>query len=146
MVRIRNILEENNVEYKDEVIAELILKHFPDWRRVLNELQRYSATGSVIDAGVLANLSDDNFKEIITFLKKKNFKEMRKWVGKNSDVEPSVMFRKLYDASCNVLQPASVPRIVLILADYGYKSAFVVDQEINLVACLTEIMMECEFK
>ena len=134
------------VEYKDEVIAELILKHFPDWRRVLNELQRYSATGSVIDAGVLANLSDDNFKEIITFLKKKNFKEMRKWVGKNSDVEPSVMFRKLYDASCNVLQPASVPRIVLILADYGYKSAFVVDQEINLVACLTEIMMECEFK
>jgi DNA polymerase III delta prime subunit len=146
MIRIRNILEENNVEYKDEVIAELILKHFPDWRRVLNELQRYSATGSVIDAGVLANLSDDNFKEIITFLKKKNFKEMRKWVGKNSDVEPSVMFRKLYDASCNVLQPASVPRIVLILADYGYKSAFVVDQEINLVACLTEIMMECEFK
>ena len=133
MVRIRNILEENNVEYKDEVIAELILKHFPDWRRVLNELQRYSATGSVIDAGVLANLSDDNFKEIITFLKKKNFKEMRKWVGKNSDVEPSVMFRKLYDASCNVLQPASVPRIVLILADYGYKSAFVVDQEINLL-------------
>jgi DNA polymerase III delta prime subunit len=146
MIRIRNILEENNVEYKDEVIAELILKHFPDWRRVLNELQRYSATGSVIDAGVLANLSDDNFKEIITFLKKKNFKEMRKWVGKNSDVEPSVMFRKLYDASCNVLKPASVPRIVLILADYGYKSAFVVDQEINLVACLTEIMMECEFK
>lgn len=146
MIRIRNILEENNVEYKDEVIAELILKHFPDWRRVLNELQRYSATGSVIDAGVLANLSDDNFKEIITFLKKKNFKEMRKWVGKNSDVEPSVMFRKLYDASCNVLQPASVPRIILILADYGYKSAFVVDQEINLVACLTEIMMECEFK
>ena len=146
MVRIRDILKENNVEYKDEVIAELILKHFPDWRRVLNELQRYSATGSVIDAGVLANLSDDNFKEIITFLKKKNFKEMRKWVGKNSDVEPSVMFRKLYDASCNVLQPASVPRIVLILADYGYKSAFVVDQEINLVACLTEIMMECEFK
>lgn len=146
MARIQNILKENNVEYKDEVIAELILKHFPDWRRVLNELQRYSATGSVIDAGVLANLSDDNFKEIITFLKKKNFKEMRKWVGKNSDVEPSVMFRKLYDASCNVLQPASVPRIVLILADYGYKSAFVVDQEINLVACLTEIMMECEFK
>jgi len=146
MARIRDILEENNVEYKDEVIAELIMKHFPDWRRVLNELQRYSATGSVIDAGVLANLSDDNFKEIITFLKKKNFKEMRKWVGKNSDLEPSVMFRKLYDASCNVLQPASVPRIVLILADYGYKSAFVVDQEINLVACLTEIMMECEFK
>jgi len=146
MARIRDILEENNVEYKDEVIAELIMKHFPDWRRVLNELQRYSATGSVIDAGVLANLSDDNFKEIITLLKKKNFKEMRKWVGKNSDLEPSVMFRKLYDASCNVLQPASVPRIVLILADYGYKSAFVVDQEINLVACLTEIMMECEFK
>ena len=146
MARIQNILKENNVEYKDEVIAELILKHFPDWRRVLNELQRYSATGSVIDAGVLANLSDDNFKEILSFLKKKNFKEMRKWVGKNSDVEPSVMFRKLYDASCNVLQPASVPRIVLILADYGYKSAFVVDQEINLVACLTEIMMECEFK
>lgn len=146
MVRVQNILKENNVEYKNEVIADLILKHFPDWRRVLNELQRYSATGSMIDAGVLANLSDDNFKEIISFLKKKNFKEMRKWVGKNSDIEPSVMFRKLYDASCNVLQPASVPQIVLILADYGYKSAFVVDQEINLVACLTEIMMECEFK
>ena len=146
MVRVRDILKENNVEYKDEVIAELILKHFPDWRRVLNELQRYSATGSMIDAGVLSNLSDDNFKEVISFLKKKNFKEMRKWVGKNSDVEPSVMFRKLYDASCNVLQAASIPRLVLILADYGYKSAFVVDQEINLVACMTEIMMECEFK
>jgi DNA polymerase III delta prime subunit len=146
MVRIQNILKENDVEYKDGVIAELILKHFPDWRRVLNELQRYSATGSVIDVGVLSNLSDDNFKEIISFLKRKNFKEMRKWIGKNSDIESTVMFRKLYDVSCNVMQPASIPRLVLILADYGYKSAFVVDQEINLVACLTEIMMECEFK
>jgi len=146
MVRIKNILKENNVEYKDKVIAELIMKHFPDWRRVLNELQRYSATGSVIDIGILSNLSDDNFKEIIKFLKTKNFKEMRKWVGQNSDIEPSVMFRKLYDISCNVMQAASIPRLVLILADYGYKSAFVVDQEINLVAGLTEIMMECEFK
>jgi replication factor C small subunit len=146
MVRVKNILKENNVEYKDKVIAELILKHFPDWRRILNELQRYSATGSVIDLGILSNLSDDNFKKIIKFLKTKNFKEMRKWVGQNSDIEPSVMFRKLYDVSCNVMQSASIPRLVLILADYGYKSAFVVDQEINLVACLTEIMMECEFK
>lgn len=146
MNRVKGILEENGIEYKDKVIAELIMKHFPDWRRVLNELQRYSATGSVIDTGILANLSDDNFKEIIKYLKTKNFKEMRKWVGKNSDIESTVMFRKLYDVSCNVLQSSSIPRLVLILADYGYKSAFVVDQEINLVACLTEIMMECEFK
>tara|TARA_B110000211_G_scaffold9108_1_gene9697 strand:- start:3544 stop:4494 length:951 start_codon:yes stop_codon:yes gene_type:complete len=144
--RTKKILDENEVEYKDNVIGELIMKHFPDWRRVLNELQRYSATGSMIDVGILANMSDDNFKEVISLLKAKNFKEMRKWVGKNSDVESSVMFRRLYDNACGNMNASTIPRLVLILADYGYKSAFVVDQEINLVACLTEIMMECEFK
>lgn len=144
--RTKKILDENDVEYKDNVVGELIMKHFPDWRRVLNELQRYSATGSIIDVGILANMSDDNFKEVIGLLKTKNFKEMRKWVGKNSDIESSVMFRRLYDNACSNMNASTIPRLVLILADYGYKSAFCVDQEINLVACLTEIMMECEFK
>jgi DNA polymerase III delta prime subunit len=144
--RTKKILDENDVEYKDNVVGELIMKHFPDWRRVLNELQRYSATGSIIDVGILANMSDDNFKEVIGLLKTKNFKEMRKWVGKNSDIESSVMFRRLYDNACSNMNASTIPRLILILADYGYKSAFCVDQEINLVACLTEIMMECEFK
>jgi len=146
MGRTKTILAAEGIEYDDKVIAELIMKHFPDWRRVLNELQRYSAAGNVIDVGILANLNDDNFKSLIKHLKNKNFKEMRKWVGQNSDIESSVLFRRIYDSACETMKCNSIPKMVLVLADYGYKSAFVVDQEINLVACLTELMIECEFE
>ena len=144
MERICKILEEENVTYEKKVIATLITKHFPDWRRVINELQRYGASGH-IDPGILVNLSDDNFKTLMTCLKEKKFKEVRKWVGQNSDIEPTVVYRKLYDYSNEILKPNSVPQMIIHLADYSYKSAFVADQEVNLVACLTEIMADCEF-
>ena len=145
MSRVKTILKNENVTFDPKVIAELIKKHFPDWRRVLNELQRYSATGN-IDTGILINLGDDNYKKLISFLKDRNFKDMRKWVGQNSDVDPSVLYRKLYDTSSENVSERSIPQLVLHIADYSYKSAFVVDQEVNLVACLTEIMTDCEFK
>jgi|TARA_R100000329_G_scaffold113185_1_gene92883 DNA polymerase III delta prime subunit len=145
MSRVKTILKTENVTFDPTVIAELIKKHFPDWRRVLNELQRYSATGN-IDTGILINLGDDNYKKLISFLKDRNFKDMRKWVGQNSDVDPSVLYRKLYDTSSENVSERSIPQLVLHIADYSYKSAFVVDQEVNLVACLTEIMTDCEFK
>ena len=145
MSRVKTILKTENVTFDPKVIAELIKKHFPDWRRVLNELQRYSATGN-IDTGILINLGDDNYKKLISFLKDRNFKDMRKWVGQNSDVDPSVLYRKLYDTSSENVSERSIPQLVLHIADYSYKSAFVVDQEVNLVACLTEIMTDCEFK
>ena len=121
------------------------MKHFPDWRRVLNELQRYSATGK-IDTGILANISSDNFKSLIERLKAKDFIGMRKWVAENLDNEPSVLFRRFFDNTNECLNPNSVARMILLLADYQYKSAFVVEQEINFVAFLTEVMVECEFK
>ena len=145
MSRVQHVLKEEGVTFDQKVIAELIKKHFPDWRRVLNELQRYSATGN-IDTGILINLGDDNYKKLISFLKDRNFKDMRKWVGQNSDVDPSVLYRKLYDTSSENVSERSIPQLVLHIADYSYKSAFVVDQEVNLVACLTEIMTDCEFK
>jgi hypothetical protein len=121
------------------------MKFFPDWRRVLNELQRYSATGK-IDAGLLSSVTEDNIKTLITKLKEKDFAGMRKWVSENLDNEPSVMFRRIFDGCNDYLVPNSVPQMVLFLADYQYKSAFVVDQEINFVAFLTEVMASCEFK
>ena len=145
MKRVQTILQTENVTFDPKVVAELIKKHFPDWRRVLNELQRYSATGN-IDTGILVNLGDDNFKNLITLLKERNFKEMRKWVGSNSDVEPTVIYRRLYDTTSEYISDRSIPQLVLHIADYSYKSAFVADQEVNLVACLTEIMTDCEFK
>lgn len=144
MKRIKNILEKEEVEYDQSAVAQLIIKHFPDWRRVLNELQRYSVNGK-IDTGILANTSDDNIKTLIGFLKEKSFTSMRKWVGENSDLDTSVLFRKIYDIASSVMKPASVPQLVLILGDYQYKAAFVADHEINMVACLTMIMTECEF-
>jgi DNA polymerase III delta prime subunit len=143
--RIHTILDKENVTYEDRVLAELIIRHFPDWRRVLNELQRYSANGS-IDTGILVNITDDNFKDLIKHLKNKNFVEMRKWVGQNSDIEAHVLFRIIYDTSIQFMKPGSIPQLVLHLADYSYKSAFVVDQEINTAAFLTELMADCEFK
>jgi DNA polymerase III delta prime subunit len=145
MKRMTGILQKENVEFEEKVVAELIMKHFPDWRRVLNELQRYSATGK-IDTGILANISSDNFKSLVDRLKAKDFTGMRKWVAENLDNEPSVLFKRIFDNSNECLKADSVPRMVLLLADYQYKSAFVVDQEINFVAFLTEVMVDCEFK
>ena len=145
MKRVTGILKKENVEFEERVVAELIMKHFPDWRRVLNELQRYSTTGK-IDTGVLANISADNFKALIDKLKEKDFSGMRKWVAENLDNEPSTLFKKIFDNCSEYLKADSVPRMVLLLADYQYKSAFVVDQEINFVAFLTEVMVDCEFK
>ena len=145
MKRVTGILQKENVEFEERVVAELIMKHFPDWRRVINELQRYSATGK-IDTGILANISSDNFKALFERLKAKDFTGMRKWVAENLDNEPSVLFRRIFDGSNECLNPNSVGRMVLLLAEYQYKSAFVVDQEINFVAFLTEVMIDCEFK
>jgi len=144
MKRIKNILDTEKVQYDDGAVAEVISKYFPDWRRVLNELQRYSATGK-IDSGILANLGDESFKNLFGHLKAKSFSSMRKWVGENSDIESHVLFRKIYDNAIQYIKPASIPQLVLIIGDYQFKAAFVADPEINTVACLTMIMTECEF-
>jgi DNA polymerase III delta prime subunit len=144
MKRIKNILDTEKVQYDDGAVAEVISKYFPDWRRVLNELQRYSATGK-IDSGILANLGDESFKTLFSYLKAKSFSAMRKWVGENSDIESHVLFRKIYDNAIQHIKPASIPQLVLIIGDYQFKAAFVADPEINTVACLTMIMTECEF-
>ena len=139
------ILKEQNVSYEDKVLVELITKHFPDFRKLINELQRYSVSGS-IDAGILVNVSDENLKTLITHLKGKEFSDMRKWVVNNLDNDPVKIFRKIYDTLYTNLEPSTIPHAVLIIADYQYKSAFVADQEINLVACLTELMSQVKFK
>ena len=143
--RLNYILEQERVESDKKVLAELINKHFPDWRRVLNELQRYSVSGK-IDTGVLVNMSDKNFNNLVTSLKAKDFKAMRKWVASNIDVEPAAIFRNIYDSAGDYLQPQSIPQVILILADYQYKNAFVADHELNVVACMTEIMANVDFK
>ena len=141
--RLQEILTAENVTFDNKVVAELLNKHFPDYRRVLNELQRYSSSG-VIDAGILSSISDDNIKELLTSLREKDFKKMRNWVVNHLDNDPNVLFRKLYDFL--LPEVVQVPQLVLLLADYQYKAAFVADAEINLVACLTEIMAACSFK
>jgi len=143
--RITDILEEENVKFNPKAVAGIIEKFFPDWRRCLNELQRYSASGE-IDAGILVNISDENLKEMTGFLKEKEFGNMRKWVANNLDNDPTRIYRKIYDTLYERFEPASVPQLVLIIADYQYKSAFVADQEINLLACMTEIMSNVRFK
>ena len=139
------MLKEQNVDYEEKVLAELIKKHFPDFRKLINELQRYSVSGS-IDAGILVNVSDENLKTLVSHLKNKEFSDMRKWVVHNLDNDPVKIFRKIYDSMYDNLQPETIPHAVLIIADYQYKSAFVADQEINLVACLTELMSQVKFK
>ena len=139
------ILKEQNIDYEDKVLVELITKHFPDFRKLINELQRYSVSGS-IDAGILVNVSDENLKTLVTHLKNKEFSDMRKWVVNNLDNDPVKIFRKIYDTLYTNLEPSTIPHAVLIIADYQYKSAFVADQEINLVACLTELMSQVKFK
>ena len=143
--RLVSILEQERVEADKKVLAELINKHFPDWRRVLNECQRYSVGGK-IDTGILAHFSDVKVNDLIKNLKTKNFAEVRKWCVNNLDNDPSVLLRRIYDSLYTSLVPATIPAAVLILAKYQYQIAFVADQEINMLACLTEIMVECKFK
>jgi DNA polymerase III delta prime subunit len=139
------ILKEQNVNYEEKVLAELIKKYFPDFRKVINELQRYSVSGS-IDAGILVNISNENLKTLMAHLKSKEFSNMRKWVINNLDNDPVRIFRSIYENLYQTLQPETIPHAVLILADYQYKSAFVADQELNFVACLTELMDRVKFK
>ena len=143
--RLVSILEEEKIEADKKVLAELINKHFPDWRRVLNECQRYSVSGK-IDTGILAHFSDVKVNDLIKNLKEKNFAEVRKWCVNNLDNDPSVLLRRIYDSLYTALVPSTIPAAVLILAKYQYQIAFVADQEINMLACLTEIMVECNFK
>ena len=143
--RIIYILQQENVDYERKPVAAIIEKFFPDWRRVLNELQRYSASGK-IDSGILVNISDESMKELIYFLKEKEFGKLRKWVVNNLDNDPSRIYRKIYDILYTNVAPNTVPNLVLIIADYQYKSAFVADHEINMLACLTEIMSQVEVK
>ena len=138
-------MEEEKIDTDKKVVAQLINQHFPDWRRVLNECQRYSVSGK-IDSGILAAFSDVSVNDLMKNLKAKNFSEVRKWCVDNLDNDSSVLMRRIYDAMYEVLVPNSIPAAVLTIAKYQYQIAFVADQEINLLACLTEIMVECEFK
>lgn len=143
--RVEKILTAENVAYDRAVVAEFINKHFPDWRRVLNELQRYAATGA-IDTGILTNLQEISLKELVEMLRNKNFTALRKWVAENADCDQNIVYRQMYDTAYEFLSVQGVATMVLIIAKYQYQAAFAADHEINLMACLTEIMMECEFK
>ena len=143
--RLNFILEQERIETDKKVLIELINKHFPDWRRILNECQRYSVSGK-IDSGILAAFSDVAVNDLIKNLKEKNFPNVRKWVNTNMDNDTSVLFRRIYDSLFESLVPNTIPAAVLVIAKYQYQMAFVADQEINMLACLTEIMVECEFK
>jgi DNA polymerase III delta prime subunit len=143
--RVEWILEQENIKYDKEVVAAVITKHFPDNRRILNELQRYSVSG-VIDKGILSNVTDVQLDALVQGLKDKDFGSVRKWVTNNLDNDPTKIYRKLYDTLYEQLKANAVPQLVLHLAKYQYQAAFVADHEINMVACLTEIMVDCEFK
>lgn len=138
------ILDKESVKYKPDVIAQLIMKHFPDFRRVLNELQKH-AVGGTIDEDILTQASEENLKELFVALKKKDFNTMRKWVAENIDNDHVRLYRQIYDSLYSKFAKPSIPQAVLTIAEYSYKAAFVADQEVNMVACLTELMMECEF-
>ena len=143
--RCRDILTREKVRFNDKVVVEIVQKYFPDFRRTINELQRYSSTGS-IDTGILAALGDAKIDSLTEYLKNKKFNDVKKWVTQNLDSDPTAIMRKLYDSLSTIMEGPSVAAAVLIIAEYQYKSAFVVDQEINLLACLTQIMLECDFK
>ena len=143
--RIRKILQEESVKYDDKVVAELLNKYFPDWRRVLNELQRYSVSGQ-IDSGILVNLSEVSINELMQALKRQEFTVVRKWIVNNLDNDPIRIYRLIYDSLYDRLDPSTIPHAVLVLAEYSYKSAFVADQEINMLACMTELMGQVKFK
>ena len=144
LANVKRILNAEKVEYKESVLVQLILKYFPDFRRVINELQKYSLNG-IIDEDILKQSSDENFNELFVALKGKDFSGMRKWVAQNIDNDHVRLYRQIYDTLNNRFEKKSIPQAVLTIADYSYKSAFVADQEVNMVACLTEIMMDCEF-
>jgi len=145
MTRLTYILEQENVKAEPQVVAELIMKYIPDWRRVINECQRYGMSGT-IDAGILVSLSETSIKGLMADLKNKNFKGMRKWVSDNIDMEPAVVFRMIYDNMLDYVSDDYIPQLVITLAEYQYKNAFVADHELNTVACLTEIMAQGKFK
>ena len=145
MERLQFILDSENITYTNQVLAELIMKYIPDWRRVLNECQRYGMSGT-IDTGILVTLSESSIKGLMEDLKTKNFKSMRKWVTDNMDVESTKLFRMVYDHMIEYVMPNSIPQLVIILADYSYKDSFVADHELNVVACMTEIMSQIKFK
>ncbi len=142
--RAMSILEEQNIEYDQKAVAEVVQQYFPDWRRVLNELQRYSATGK-IDSGILNSMSDETMKSLVNSMKNRKYSEVRLWVAEHLDIDPNTLFRKFYDYSNELFEKDSIPQLVVLLADYSYKQGFVADQEINTVACLTEIMVDCKF-
>ena len=143
--RACNILEKEDIRYDKKVVASVITSHYPDWRRVLNELQRYSVTGN-IDEGILVNFSQESFKTLVELLKDKDFVNVRKWVGENSDSDIDVLFKNLYDYASELLTPGSVPELIMILAKYQYQAAFVANKEINMAAAFLEIMASCQFK
>lgn len=145
LARLMHICDEEKIQYDQKVLVELILKFFPDFRRCLNEVQRYGASG-VIDSGLLATLSEEKLTPLMDMMQEKDWKGMRKWVGQNSDQDFNTLFRKIFNALETRLEASSVPACVLIIAEYQYKSAFAMDSEINFVACMTEIMSECKFK
>ena len=143
--RLKFILDNEGIKYEEEVLVKLILRHFPDFRRVINEIQRYSVSGS-IDVGILSDYDKIRIQDLIDSMKDKNFTDARKWIVSNLDNSPPELFRKIYDSLSDTMSKTSVPDAILIIADYQYKSAFVADQEINFVACIVELMMRCEFK
>ena len=143
--RVCEILTKESIKYEEKVVAEVVTKYFPDFRRTLNELQRYSACGK-IDAGILSSGNDFGIEKVVGHLRKKEFTNMKKWVAQNMDNEPQVIMRKIYDGLYNYFDPKSIPEAVLIISEYQYKASFVVDQEINLVAFMTELMMRCEYR
>ena len=143
--RATQILKQEEIEFDPKVVAELITKFFPDYRRILGELQRYSVSGK-IDSGILVNMSEESFRSLVKMLKDKDFTEVRKWVAKQPDADTATLFRELYDTAANHIETGSIPQLVLILADYQYKAAFVADHELNIMAALTEVMAQCKFK
>lgn len=143
--RVQDVLKTEQVQFEPKAVAGVVEKHFPDWRRVLNELQRYSASG-MIDSGILVNISETNMKDLTKFLKEKDFKSIRKLVANNLDNYPSRVYRKVYDSLYDEVQPQNVPHLVLATADYSYKSAFVADQEINMLAFMVEVMTQVNWK
>jgi len=145
MKRVEFILQNENVEYDKKVLIEVIQRHFPDWRRILNELQRYSISGK-IDAGILVDMAEINIKEVMKFMKEKEFTNVRRWVVNNLDMDSVRLFRSIYDNLYTFLDHSSIPHVVCILAEYQHKAAFAADHEINLLACLTEIMARGKFK
>lgn len=142
--RLQTILEEEKVEYDQAVVAEVIKKYFPDWRRVLNEIQRYSATGR-IDSGILSNMTETSIKELVRHMKDKNYTEVRKWVKNNMDTDVNYLYNQFYDVADEIMDLQNVAQMVLILARFQYQNAFAANPEINFLAFVTEVMMTCEF-